>query len=178
MQRVDYDAFGKVIQDTNPGFQPFGFAGGIYDPDTTLVRFGLRDYDAETGRWTTIDPILFSGGQTNLYAYVNNDPVNQGDPRGTGFLDRCKNLYNKVKGWLSRKKTAETVQDIVNEPDPVEAGKHLCDLVPNNPVTGYVGQGCKAALEGGVRNIQQHQKRTGDKLTCPMQDAMEGKCLQ
>ena len=27
VQRMDYDAFGRVLQDTNPGFQPFGFAG-------------------------------------------------------------------------------------------------------------------------------------------------------
>ena len=27
-QRLDYDAFGNVALDTNPGFQPFGFAGG------------------------------------------------------------------------------------------------------------------------------------------------------
>ncbi|MCB1094196.1 MAG: hypothetical protein KDN22_01310, partial [Verrucomicrobiae bacterium] len=46
-QRMDYDAFGRVIVDTNPGFQPFGFAGGHYDSDTNLVRFGARDYDAE-----------------------------------------------------------------------------------------------------------------------------------
>ena len=30
-QRIDYDALGLVTLDTNPGFQPFGFAGGIYD---------------------------------------------------------------------------------------------------------------------------------------------------
>ena len=33
-QRMEYDAFGNVLTDTNPGFQPFGFAGGIYDRDT------------------------------------------------------------------------------------------------------------------------------------------------
>ena len=43
----------ECLNDTNPGFQPFGFAGGLYDPDTGLVRFGARDYDAETGRWTS-----------------------------------------------------------------------------------------------------------------------------
>ena len=37
------------LRDTNPGFQPFGFAGGMYDAATGLVRFGARDYDAETG---------------------------------------------------------------------------------------------------------------------------------
>ncbi|MCB9610787.1 MAG: hypothetical protein H6716_29655, partial [Polyangiaceae bacterium] len=37
-------------------FVPFGFAGGIHDADTGLVRFGARDYDAVTGRWTSKDP--------------------------------------------------------------------------------------------------------------------------
>lgn len=81
-QRIDYDEFGRVINDTNPGFQPFGFAGGLYGTDTGLVRFGARDYDPETGRWTTKDPILFSGGDTNLYGYVLADPVNLIDPSG------------------------------------------------------------------------------------------------
>ncbi len=81
-QRMDYDAWGNVLQDTNPGFQPFGFAGGLYDRDTKLVRFGVRDYDPETGRWVTKDPILFAGRLANLYAYVDNDPVNLFDPSG------------------------------------------------------------------------------------------------
>jgi RHS repeat-associated protein len=83
VQRMDYDEFGNVVLDTNPGFQPFGFAGGLYDRDTNLVRFGARDYDPETGRWTAKDPIGFAGGDTNLYGYVLNDPVNLTDPSGT-----------------------------------------------------------------------------------------------
>jgi RHS repeat-associated protein len=82
MQQIDYDDFGIIAHDTNPGFQPFGFAGGLYDSDTKLTRFGARDYDAETGRWTAKDPIRFSGGDTNLYGYVLNDPVNLIDPNG------------------------------------------------------------------------------------------------
>ena len=34
VQHMDYDAFGNVVSDSNPGFQPFGFSGGLYDPDT------------------------------------------------------------------------------------------------------------------------------------------------
>lgn len=83
MQRLDYDEFGVVLQDTNPGFQPFAFAGGLYDSDTKFTRFGARDYDAETGRWTTPDPIDFAGGSANLYAYAFSDPVNFIDPTGT-----------------------------------------------------------------------------------------------
>ena len=82
VQRMDYDEFGNVIVDTNPGFQPFGFAGGLYDQHTKLTRFGARDYDAETGRWTAKDPIRFVGGDTNLYGYVGNNPVNWTDPFG------------------------------------------------------------------------------------------------
>ena len=61
-QRMDYDEFGLVTLDTNPGFQPFGFAGGLYDADTGLVRFGARDFDAVTGRWVLKDPSRFAGG--------------------------------------------------------------------------------------------------------------------
>jgi RHS repeat-associated protein len=81
-QQIDYDAFGNVMQDSSPGFQPFGFAGGLYDGRTKLVRFGARDYDPEVGRWTATDPLLFHGGQGNLYVYVGNDPVNHFDPSG------------------------------------------------------------------------------------------------
>jgi RHS repeat-associated protein len=81
VQRLEYDAWGKVISDTSPGFQPFGYAGGLYDRDTGLVRFGARDYDPETGRWTTQDPIRFEGG-LNLYGYVVQDPINKIDPNG------------------------------------------------------------------------------------------------
>jgi RHS repeat-associated protein len=80
------DEFGRVVTDTAPGFTPFGFAGGLYDLDTGLVRFGARDYDAHVGRWVAKDPIRFEGGQKNMYAYVDNDPVNWTDPQGL-FLD-------------------------------------------------------------------------------------------
>jgi len=32
-QRLDYDEFGNVTQDTSPGFQPFGFAGVTCSPN-------------------------------------------------------------------------------------------------------------------------------------------------
>jgi RHS repeat-associated protein len=81
-QRIDYDEFGQITQDTNAGFQPFGFAGGLYDQHTKLTRFGARDYDPFSGRWTTKDPIRFAGGDTNLYGYAINDVVNWQDSLG------------------------------------------------------------------------------------------------
>jgi RHS repeat-associated protein len=98
VQRMDFDEFGKVMLDTNPGFQPFGFAGGLYDKDTGLVRFGARDYDAESGRWTCKDPIGFDGGDTNLYSYLWNDPINYFDPTGLLGEDIIKNELDKYFG--------------------------------------------------------------------------------
>jgi RHS repeat-associated protein len=87
VKRVDYDSFGNIIGYTNPKLNVmFGFAGGLHDPDTGLVRFGYRDYNPDTGRWTAKDPILFAGGDTDLYGYISNDPVNWVDPRGLKWL--------------------------------------------------------------------------------------------
>ena len=96
VKRIDYDSFGNIIADTNSGFTvPFGFAGGLHDRDTSLVRFGYRDYDPDTGRWTAKDPIGFAGGDTDLFGYVQNNPVNFADPYGLIRLGRF------VTGFLS-----------------------------------------------------------------------------
>src|SRR5205823_8580508 len=58
-ERVDFDEFGNVLSDSAVGFQPFGFAGGLRDPDTALTRFGGRDYDPALGRWTAKDALMF-----------------------------------------------------------------------------------------------------------------------
>lgn len=55
-----------------------------------------RDYDPETGRWTNKDPILFSGGDTNLYGYGLQDPVNMIDPSGLSSI-----TYNSNTGTIT-----------------------------------------------------------------------------
>jgi RHS repeat-associated protein len=101
VQRIDYDEFGRVLTDTNPGFQPFGFAGGIMDHDTQLVRFGARDYDPLTGRWTAKDPVRFAGHDTNLYAYARNDPVNVRDPSGLWGIADSLGKEAQVLGYIA-----------------------------------------------------------------------------
>ena len=82
-QYVDLARPQAPATDTNPAFTvPFGFAGGLHDRDTGLVRFGYRDYDPDIGRWTAKDPIFFAGGNTDLYGYVLNDPNNFIDALG------------------------------------------------------------------------------------------------
>jgi RHS repeat-associated protein len=81
VQRIEYDEFGRVLTDSAPGMQPFGFAGGLYDSATNLVRFGARDYDSVTGRWVARDPVRFAGG-SNLLAYLRGDGINGMDVAG------------------------------------------------------------------------------------------------
>jgi RHS repeat-associated protein len=142
VQRLDYDAFGTVLLDTNPGFQPFGFAGGLYDRDTKLARFGARDYDAATGRWTAKDPIRFSSGDSNLYGYVLNDPVNWVDPWGLEIFV-CGRKASGVIGALG--------------------GNHayLWDTTANN------GQGAGYGMQGsgGSGNHTQEAGPTADACT-------------
>jgi RHS repeat-associated protein len=85
-QRLDYDEFGSITLDTSPGFQPFGFAGGLYDQQTGLVRFGAR--------WTTKDPIKFAAHTTSLYEYVFGDPINKVDPTGLECPVRPKQKFD------------------------------------------------------------------------------------
>jgi RHS repeat-associated protein len=88
-QRIDYDEFGIATLVTGTwDVQPFGFAGGLYHPATGLVRFGARDYDPQTGRWTSKDGLKDDGGDANFYGYVGGDPLNTVDPRGL-FVRNC-----------------------------------------------------------------------------------------
>jgi RHS repeat-associated protein len=96
--RASYEAFGKVTG-TGLDWMPFGFAGGIHDAETGLVRFGARDYEPETGRWVSKDPARWNGGQTNLYAYASADPMNLSDANGANVcVYRSSQRYHHA--WI------------------------------------------------------------------------------
>jgi len=141
----------------------FGFAGGIYDRYTRLVRFGARDYDAETGRWTARDPLLFAGGDTNLYGYVGNNPISFIDPTGEigvgpvilalGLLAGSYMVYRIVDSWSNLTNKAP-FQDVTQVTDPavdldafaearwqeiIEAWKAGAEAARNSPGTSYSG---------------------------------------
>ena len=130
MQRLDYNEWGNVIADTNPSFQPFGFAGGLYDADTKLVKFGARDYSASVARWSSKDPILFAGGDTNLYRYVVGDPVNYFDPEGLNGESLAKRFIRNVigtirKGFRFFKQLRENIEKKIKEVDPSRSDEDI-----------------------------------------------------
>jgi len=136
------------VSDTAPGFQPFGFAGGLYDPLTGLVRFGARDYDAEVGRWTAKDPIRFDGGDGNLYGYVGNDPVNWVDPSGLSQsegLPGDDRYYKDLKKAMgSRLKIAEIEAEAKRAKDCGQISKKRW-----NKIKGWI----KTAKDGRLPSV-------------------------
>ncbi|NLT50091.1 MAG: RHS repeat-associated core domain-containing protein [Ignavibacteria bacterium] len=76
----------------------FTFAGGLYDPDTKLVRFGARDYDPEIGRWLDKEPLGFAGSN-NFYSYCYNDPINYNDP--TGLIPWLNDVRDFTAGLIN-----------------------------------------------------------------------------
>jgi RHS repeat-associated protein len=60
----------------------FAFTGRLFDATTGLQNNLHRWYDPAVGRWLSEDPIGFAAGDTNVYRYVANQPLNIVDPGG------------------------------------------------------------------------------------------------
>jgi len=73
----------------------------LYDSHTKQTRFGFREYDSRTARWTTKDPIRFQGASTNLYSYINIDPINWIDPQGLRPGDSYASVYLAAQDALN-----------------------------------------------------------------------------
>ncbi|MFN8635249.1 MAG: RHS repeat-associated core domain-containing protein [Chloroflexota bacterium] len=59
---------------------------GREDDGTGLYFYRARFYHPVLQRFLSEDPLGFAGGDTNLHAYVGNDPVNATDPSGENPL--------------------------------------------------------------------------------------------
>lgn len=57
------------------------YPGQYFDAETATHYNYFRDYNPQTGRYTTSDPIGLNGG-INTYTYVENDPLRKVDPLG------------------------------------------------------------------------------------------------
>jgi RHS repeat-associated protein len=155
VKAITYDTFGTIIQDSDPTFKvPFGFAGGLYDSDTKLVRFGYRDYDAFTGKWTAKDPIDFAGGDSNLYGYVLGDPVNLVDPLGL----------------------ASTVSDQVNGIWFPGGGRDLSNYGGIHDAGQVAGWGSKVKGKAGGDPVTKGVEKAADKVKDGVLKDLSDKC--
>jgi RHS repeat-associated protein len=147
VQRLVYDEFGLEVENTNPGFQTFGYAGGLRDGHTMFIRFGMRDYNASSGRWTTRDPIGLAGGAGNVYTYALNNPVGLNDPSG---LSPCR-LSTPAGDFLVDQDIAQRAQ---------------------NFLIAAVALGYEGEVTSGLRTTQRQRelynaRRPGDRVARP-----------
>ncbi len=83
LNAITYDSFGRVVSETNPvAGDRFQYTGREYDAELGLYYYRARYYDPSTGRFLSEDPLSFAAGDSNLYRYVGNNPVNRIDPSG------------------------------------------------------------------------------------------------
>ncbi len=83
LDHIVYDSFGNIVTETNASNgDRFKFAGMVYDSATGQYYDRARFYNPLAGRFSRLDPLVFSAGDVNLYRYVINSPSNYNDPSG------------------------------------------------------------------------------------------------
>jgi RHS repeat-associated protein len=128
--QADYQPFGQVDVVVDALDNNLRFPGQYYDAESGLHYNWHRFYDPETGRYISADPIGLAGGM-NLYAYVENNPINYIDPEGL-FVWGIP-AYEAIKwggaaliaamGAKAAKETADAIKDRPKtcEEDPCSA---------------------------------------------------------
>jgi RHS repeat-associated protein len=78
--KYQYDEFGKVTQKEEADYNPFQYVGkyGVMYLSDHQYYMRARHYDPTIGRFFSEDPIW----STNLYPYVDNNPISSIDPKG------------------------------------------------------------------------------------------------
>jgi RHS repeat-associated protein len=83
-QHYEYGMWGEPTQTVGTQSADFGYAGYYVHGPSGLNLTTYRAYSPALGRWINRDPIEEDGG-VNLYAYVDNDPIDWIDPSGLLF---------------------------------------------------------------------------------------------
>ena len=84
-----YDPFGNTISSEENIPNSYQFIGqwGVrkIEESSALYYMRARFYNAQHGRFLTLDPYGIGGKSTNLYCYGNNNPLENVDPKGTAI---------------------------------------------------------------------------------------------
>jgi RHS repeat-associated protein len=117
LNHIVYDSYGQVTSETNPNVDfRYGYTGRERDEETGLNYYRARYFDAAVGRFISEDPIGFRAGDSDLYRYVGNNPINLIDPlgldgevviqkreivlsNGDKYVDFGSTQYYRPSGW-------------------------------------------------------------------------------
>ncbi|MFF7474811.1 RHS repeat-associated core domain-containing protein [Streptomyces sp. NPDC008092] len=125
---------------------------GIDDTNTGLTHLGAREYDQNTGRFISADPVLDIADplQMNGYAYANNSPVTRSDPTG---LESCG-----PANYSCTKDTIDSINhtgggDTGGGTDTGSKGKDKQGkTVLRNKGKSNLGTACTSAAMGAMKN--------------------------
>ena len=116
VERYIYDPYGKqTVLDPNWSADAdntsdfdfhHGFQGGRLDPATGKIDFRNRQYDPETQRWMTVDPMGYVDG-LNLFEFIGSLPTGYTDPLGTNRYMSGSGVHTGVAVdiWRLNRKT-------------------------------------------------------------------------
>ncbi|GEM_PF-7072779 len=97
---IAYDGFGGITSETDSSFRGrYAWTGREIDTEINLQYNRARYYDAGTGRWISQDPRGFDAGDSNLFRYVHNTPLQGTDPSGQ-IVIIIHGIRDDGTGWV------------------------------------------------------------------------------
>jgi RHS repeat-associated protein len=134
----NYSPFGKKQITGTSSSNPFVFTGRE-DDGTGYYYYRARYYSPDQKRFIAEDPLEFGGGDTNLQAYVGNNPVNFIDPSGLGKIKAfkgvlkisesawnhvfkghiCKNKFPNKSKFIKPTQAKKNIEKVLKNPDRV-----------------------------------------------------------
>jgi RHS repeat-associated protein len=152
VNKYAYTPFGIIADEQEGVAQPFKYVGqfGVMAEPNGFYYMRARYYDPEVGRFITEDPIGFAGGDVNLYAYVQNNPINYTDPYGLLSYDQNRARRKAANTGLMTKgvKTVASMavgSQVVKSLNKAGLGVTIGTIIKNRGAVATLGAGGTAA---------------------------------
>ncbi len=163
-----YTPFGKSTAKISSLDNPFHFVGqfGVQLELNGMQFMRARYYKTDDGRFANQDPIRLSGGQTNYYSYVDNEPTSITDSSGlASIIDNlsCLNFAMQdaygytltmveisARTFLFSMLRVSAAMNHEPQPNLEPIYKNPCEAPPEKPKGGAQGGGGGGTDGGGI----------------------------
>ncbi len=169
-----YLPYGQSLASSGAVANPFQYQGDqMTQTDApNLFGMGVREYSALDGRFMSTDPLQIAGGDTNLYMYAYNQPLQLADPSGLKSAVRwAYDTWAKYNG----SPLAQLPGGVIDA-DPDGQGGFKTDTFPDEPPSDWesaksAGGPFTETIEDGLSIIVYEQRLpTKDELLNSLED--------